>query len=235
MAYRDVDALLARVARLEDERLRVRARARRIARGRRQRVIRRRDVGLAALVVGVGGVATIFLLRRQPELTEARVVDDLGRDELVLRFWTVADEPTKSMPCEAKPGLVSINDERDAAIAAGWLERVCPGDPERVRLTEEGRRRSSGWQRYDPSDHQLTSWTVTVARYERSGAPILPPTSSVDEDSRLPQRLVTIPGRYLPNEDGKRLYDTGWQKIRVVDRVDKFLLWRGIWARNHGD
>lgn len=37
-----------------------------------------------------------------------------------------------------------------------------------------------------------------------------------------------------PNEDGQRLYDTGWQRIRAVDRIEKFTLWKGIWARRHG-
>jgi hypothetical protein len=44
---------------------------------------------------------------------------------------------------------------------------------------------------------------------------------------------VTIPGHYVPNEDGQRLYDTGWQKIRVVDRVERFTFWHGVWARHH--
>ncbi len=174
---------------------------------------------------------------RQPELTEETVLRDLGKDELVLQFWTDPEGWAVTKPCEAKPNLVSVDEGRDAATAAGWIERVCPDDPDRMRLTEEGRRRSARWQKYESTDTRNTriAWTVPVGRYARSGAPVIArgPTPN-DEDTRLPQRFVTIPGRYVPNEDGQRLYDTGWQRIRAVDRIEKFTLWKGIWARRHG-
>jgi hypothetical protein len=190
-----------------------------------------------ALFVTFCGAATATKLScsREPELTQAMILDDLGTDELVLRFSTEAEEWGATRACESKPNLHSVDEERDAAIAAGWIERVCGDDPERMRLTAEGRRRSSRWDAYKPADARI-AWTATVARYERAGAFIVAPgPTPTDADSRSPQRFVTIPGRYVPNEDGQRLYDTGWQRIRSVDRVEKFIFWNDIWARRHGE
>ena len=42
-----------------------------------------------------------------------------------------------------------------------------------------------------------------------------------------------IPGRWIPNEDGKRLYEAGWTPIRTENREEIFTYWDGVWARNH--
>lgn len=181
-------------------------------------------------------LAATAACRRQPELTQARVIEDLGKDELAIHFWTELDEQATRTKCESKPGLLSVDGERDAAAAAGWIERICPEDPDRMRLTAEGRARSARWEKYEPETAPRIAWTAIVARYERSGAPIIPSgPPATEEDSRLPMRMVKIPGRYVPNEDGARLAETGWPRIRVVDREERFVLWHGIWARRHGE
>jgi hypothetical protein len=64
---------------------------------------------------------------REPELTQQRILDDLGDDELALTSWTDPEDSTE--PCESKAGFVSVDEERDAAVAAGWIERVCKDVP----------------------------------------------------------------------------------------------------------
>lgn len=232
MAYRDVNALLARIASLEEERGRVRLRARRIARARRVRSLWR--YGSAFVILALA--TTLYLHRRVPELTEGSVLQDLGKDELVLYFRTEPDDWVTAKSCSEPDSISKIDEEQhNAALAAGWIEHVCGDDLTRMRLTAEGRRRSSRWKNDAMPDSPLSRWRVTIARYERTAAPIVARGATPnDEDSRSPQRFVTIPGRYVPNDDGQRLYETGFQKIRAVDRVEKFTYWESRWARYHG-
>jgi len=107
-----------------------------------------------------------------------------------------------------------------------------------MRLTEDGRARSKQWHSYPPSPgaRELRGWWVTVARYERTGPPRIGAREAYTEDvpRPLPAHRVVIPGHWVPNDDGKRLYETGWTRIRVVDRVERYTFWEGFWARNHG-
>ena len=176
--------------------------------------------------------------RTHPDLTEAMVVEELGEDELALSFFTEPDDPwAERMPCESKPGLHSVDEGRDAAQAAGWIERICRGDPDRMRLTEDGRARSKRWRTNTspPGDHAYRGWWLTVARYERTGRPRIGPRESEEVgQGMIPAHDVVIPGHWVPNEDGRRLHDTGWPRIRVVDREERYTFWEGWWARRHG-
>lgn len=178
-----------------------------------------------------------------PPLTEQRIIEDLGSDELVLRFYAVEEkfvaEFSATYECR---DATELDDEAHAAEAAGWTERICKDDPTAWKLTARGRKASLRWPGRDEVSREMNemhSWEVTVARYERTGAPVIRPRSTPTE------LRVMIPGRWIPNEDGSRLLETGWEPIAAVDREETFhyyvediwawqrLLprWNGVWAR----
>lgn len=193
---------------------------------------------LGSCLVGLVGYA-----HNPPPLTERRVLEDLGKDELVLRFDTVEEKflAQFSATYECRK-VTAFDDERDAAEAAGWTERVCKDDPTAMKLTARGRTASLRWPGRDEVSREMNElhpWEVTVARYKRTGAPVIRPGSTPTE------RRVVIPGRWIPNEDGKRLFETGWKPIAAVDREETFHYyveetwgwerflprWNGVWAR----
>jgi hypothetical protein len=182
-------------------------------------------------VAALCSLLVVLLLACRPRLTEERVVDDLGEDELVLTIFTF-DEPFL-VQRECRTDVTSFDEDLAAAQAAGWIEQVCKGDFTVMKLTAAGRRASARWENGGAprSGNEAHRWDVIVARYKRTGPPVIRPGATSTE------RLVTIPGHWIPNEDGKRLYATGWKTITAVNRVEKFTyypegsLWGGVWAR----
>ncbi len=166
----------------------------------------------------------VALLGCTPRLTPERVIEDLGQDDLVLTVFTVEEQEVSREDC--RTDVTMFDDERDAADAAGWTEEICKGDPRFMKLTAEGRKASVRWQSGDEFHTPGTAhrWDVPVAHYERSGTPVIRPGATSTE------RLVMIPGRWIPNEDGKRLYAAGWKTITTVNREVKFMYLEGIWA-----
>jgi hypothetical protein len=72
-----------------------------------------------------------------------------------------------------------------------------------MKLTDQGRRLSARWKSSPQAVEQegvedvWTTWTVTVARYERTGRPRIQPGSQRIE------RQVVLPGRWVRNQDGE--------------------------------
>lgn len=199
----------------------------------------------AAAVAALSMQGYAYYRWSHPDLTVDRVIAELGEDELRLSFAVEPDDPMARTPCGTERESRFHSEGRAAALAAGWIERACPDDPNRMRLTADGRARSARWTTFPFAPHELPlaphtrvaqTWSVTVARYERTGPPRIGPREAFEGDTPrpLPAHRVLIPGHWVPNEDGQRLYEAGWAPIRVVDRVERYTFWEGLWAREHG-
>ena len=175
--------------------------------------------------------ASIGVVGCTPRLTEERVLEDLGKDELVFTFATLDERFIEQHRCAPSAGPIasSVEEERAAAEAVGWAEDVCKGDPGVMKLTPAGHRASTRWKSSDEprAANELRSWWVVVARYQRTGPPV------IRAGAKATERIVMIPGRWIPNEDGKHLYEAGWTPIRAENREEIFTYWDGVWARNH--
>lgn len=131
--YRDVDALLTQVARFEDQSLRVRARARRLAHRRARRLLRRTLVGLVAAVAVAG--PTILLTRPVcgcvASTHQAR--NDAQTLKLVAEKWRGDHGPSW---CPTLEGLVHDHEiSRHSRLDDPWGHRYelrCEGDDTRA-------------------------------------------------------------------------------------------------------
>ena len=128
------------------------------------------------LLVCAASIGLVGCARRLPELTEERVLENLGKDELILTFATMDERFIGQYPCAPEVGPITSweeSDEDHITEAVGWTEDVCKGDPRVIRLTSAGHLASARWP---PSTephaaNELRRWDVVVARYQRSGPP----------------------------------------------------------------
>jgi len=95
-------------------------------------------------------LVALFFLGCTPELTEKRVIEDLGNDELVFTIAVVDPRFEAQQVCR-RDVTSSGDEELDAAEAAGWVERLCKEDPTVMRLTASGRAASARWVDGGPS------------------------------------------------------------------------------------
>lgn len=166
-----------------------------------------------------------------PRLTEARVVEDLGDDDLEVVFWAFSDDCVASAiaSCPSGPERSYDDEVTAAATRAGWLTRLCPSRPEIVAVGDRRWTATTRWHRqpHDPGGCEMERWSVLVARYARTG----PPTVAADVEPNA--RIVTIPGRWRPNAAGRALFDAGYTPLGVVDRRERYTYFEGVWARRH--
>jgi hypothetical protein len=176
------------------------------------------------------GAAFLFALVgcKTPELTQARVNEELGEEVLYAHFVT-APHNTK-MKCVAKPDPPVVDEEEQMAIKAGWAERRCPEDPTLLRVPRDSLKRSIFWTQepFDVERDGVTEpwikWRVRLAKYNRSGVPRISAGDSKNE------RRVVIPGRWNVNEDGRMLQFLKWKPINEIDREVRFKYVGGKWS-----
>jgi hypothetical protein len=184
---------------------------------------------LATLAIAAGPLPGCTL-----RLTEERVLQDLGRDELTFTLPVFRDECVADALARCRSEKITAVGQLAEEVAAfkgsGWVEPVCENEPGSIKLSPAGRQASVRWkiQREEGRPcNELEVWRFVVARYDRTGPPVIRPGTSATE------RLVTIPGRWIPNEDGKRLVAAGYPPIVTVNRQERFTYDDGVWARHH--
>jgi hypothetical protein len=195
---------------------------------RRATLSAKRARSLALLITSTLAVASCRL--KPPPLTEARILGDLGRDELAFTVTALPDECLSWVTAHCRPDPVTSSDDAlAAATAAGWIESMCKNEPNSSKLTPKGRDASAHWSTSweDRPCNVTQRWDFIVAQYERTGSPVV-----AAGQNRL-ERVVTIPGHWIPNADGQILLKAGYARLSEVDRKETFTFFEGVWARSH--
>ena len=109
------------------------------------------------------------------------------------------------------------------------MQAVCTDGSDLSILTPAGQHAVAG-RTQDASGqpcNELQRIDLTIGHYERTGAPLIAAGKNPSE------KIVTLPGHWVPSADGELLRDKGYATISVVDRKEIFTYVEGRWARRH--
>lgn len=166
-----------------------------------------------------------------PPLTEARVIEDLGSDELWFTFHYVRDECAAQLRAGCRDDVFFAQAaEYEATHKAGWLTPLCKKDPTIATLTPLGKAGLARWRTSTEPNQPCTSlspFTFLAGTFERTGRPV------IRDGENKTEKLVTLPGHWKLNADGEVLAKAGHPKLVAPERVVEFSYWRGKWSHNH--